>query len=214
MTQVSTNQPQNQTSTSFKRQGSFTPVLDLSKLQIHKKIGQGKFPVYLTSIGTEDGSLQKLVMKEFPFQEGKASPYFEREIMFEGVEHPNVIQILGSEAQKKIQHAGHKKSYSSLMFLEYAPYGDFFDVLSQKKVKFTEKITRTYFKQLVSGLEYLHSNDVAHMDIKPENLLLGENFTLKMADFDLSYVKGVHNLRHMSRGTRFYRAPEVFVKQC
>jgi len=100
------------------------------------------------------------------------------------------------------------------MFLEYAPYGDFFDVLSQKKVKFTEKITRTYFKQLVSGLEYLHSNDVAHMDIKPENLLLGENFTLKMADFDLSYVKGVHNLRHMSRGTRFYRAPEVFVKQC
>lgn len=74
--------------------------------------------------------------------------------------------------------------------MEYAPNKDFFDALMEIKVKFDDTLVRTYFHQLVSGVEYLHSHGIAHLDLKLENLMLGENFELKIIDFDLSYVRG------------------------
>jgi len=47
----------------------------------------------------------------------------------------------------------------------------------------------------------------AHLDLKPENLLLGADFQLKIADFDTSYVYG--DPRILAKGTRFKRAPEL-----
>jgi len=61
---------------------------------------------------------------------------------------------------------------------------------------------------LIDGIEYLHQSGVAHLDLKPENLLLGANFNLKIADFDLSHVKGDEKI--LSRGTKYYRGPEFW----
>mmetsp|Transcript_3929 Transcript_3929/g.3345 ORF Transcript_3929/g.3345 Transcript_3929/m.3345 type:complete len:171 (+) Transcript_3929:538-1050(+) len=52
---------------------------------------------------------------------------------------------------------------------------------------------------------------MAHMDIKLENVLLGENYELKLIDFDLSYSKKVDKIR--GRGTVDYRAPELKEKK-
>jgi serine/threonine protein kinase len=60
---------------------------------------------------------------------------------------------------------------------------------------------------LIDGLEYLHTRGCSHLDLKPENLLLGEDFQLKIIDFDLSHVKGDNSVK--SRGTANLRAPEV-----
>jgi len=46
------------------------------------------------------------------------------------------------------------------------------------------------------------------LDLKPENLLLGADLNLKIADFDLSHVDG--DAKILSRGTRYYRGPEFF----
>jgi serine/threonine protein kinase len=49
--------------------------------------------------------------------------------------------------------------------------------------KFDESLARHYFRQLMIGLEYCHSNGVTHRDLKPDNLLLDANYVLKIADF-------------------------------
>jgi len=96
--------------------------------------------------------------------------------------------------------------------MELAPYGDFADFLLNKRFYRDEKLARTYFQQLVEGIEYLHSKGVAHMDLKLENLLLGADCKLKIADFDLAWVEGDRNVR--GKGTCNYRSPELMERNC
>jgi serine/threonine protein kinase len=60
---------------------------------------------------------------------------------------------------------------------------------------------------LISGLGYLHSLGVAHLDLKLDNLVLDSNFQLRVIDFEGSYILGDESL--LSRGTPCYRAPEL-----
>ncbi len=75
--------------------------------------------------------------------------------------------------------------------------------------KFHEKSIKIIFKEILSGLEYLHSINIIHRDLKPENILINNKGKLVIADFDLA--------RHLDGGslskgvaTIYYRPPEVF----
>jgi len=65
---------------------------------------------------------------------------------------------------------------------------------------------------LLEGVEFLHSNHIAHTDLKPENLLLGDQHLLKIIDFERS--KKGNTGKIPGRGTKNYRAPEVKNKEC
>lgn len=66
-----------------------------------------------------------------------------------------------------------------LLVLEYAPGGELFDILYYTSA-LEEDIARTYFRQMIFGLEACHNAGVAHRDIKPQNLLLDSHFNLKV----------------------------------
>jgi serine/threonine protein kinase len=92
--------------------------------------------------------------------------------------------------------------------LEFASNGEFFDFIAETP-RFSEKVTRYYFQKLIGALEYMHSKGYAHRDVKPENMLLDTNFTLKLADFGFSTKNEISEER---RGTFGYMAPEVLAK--
>lgn len=95
--------------------------------------------------------------------------------------------------------------------LEYAGGGELFDYVAETG-KFSEKVARTYFHQMMNGVHYMHERGYAHRDIKPENLLLSNNFVLKIADFGFScLLKGRDGtgVLHTRLGTEGYMAPEI-----
>jgi len=103
-----------------------------------------------------------------------------------------------------------KKQNIILVILELATGGELFEFLSYTGF-FEESIARTYFHQLMAGVEYCHSKGVVHRDLKPENLLLDDQFTLKLADFGFSnIVCAAHKMMHTECGTPGYMAPEMF----
>ncbi|KAI8359857.1 kinase-like domain-containing protein [Choanephora cucurbitarum] len=67
--------------------------------------------------------------------------------------------------------------------MEYSGGGDLFDVLYDSPDGLEIPEANCFFKQLMRGVEYLHTIGVAHRDLKPENLLLTANGCLKISDF-------------------------------
>ena len=69
------------------------------------------------------------------------------------------------------------------------------------------------FKQILSGLLYLHSNYIFHRDIKPDNILIDNDNNIKITDFGLSalYVEGFPKLstEFTQIGPVDYAAPEI-----
>lgn len=77
--------------------------------------------------------------------------------------------------------------------MEYCLGGELFDfIVANKRVK--EKEARSFFRQVLSAVDYCHHNAVIHRDLKPgmdifdqflflENLLLDENKSIKIIDF-------------------------------
>lgn len=91
--------------------------------------------------------------------------------------------------------------------MDFAQFGNLHDLIYDEKYRGGEKLARTLFHQIVNGLEYLHSKDIAHLDLKPSNIFIDDSYNLKIGDFDCSSMKGEGSSR-TSRGTKDFRAPE------
>lgn len=65
-------------------------------------------------------------------------------------------------------------------------------------------------KQILSGVVYLHKQNIMHRDLKPENILYdNESKLLKIIDFGTAIEFKPNNWQHLLVGTPYYIAPEV-----
>ena len=176
--------------------------------QTIRKLSKAKFSVYLVHCEAVN---QQFAMKIFPYKDGKVNSCFLTETRFAKLDHQNVIKTIGFERSQETMN-NDKLAKISYLITEFAPHGDFQDVVVRRRAMTDDILVRTYFRQLIEGLEYLHKHRIAHLDLKLENLLLGKDFKLKIADFDLAHVKG--DSRISTKGTVYYRAPELMEQKC
>lgn len=97
------------------------------------------------------------------------------------------------------------------LVMEFCTGGNLVEFMKKRKT-LNEKIASTLFKQLISGLKYLHDNHIVHRDLKPQNLLLStpDNLNLKLIDFGLSKLCKSPNIKMKTKtGSPDYAAPEV-----
>ena len=98
--------------------------------------------------------------------------------------------------------------------LEFLNGGSIFDLVNETG-PFSEDLCRSLFSQLIEAIQYIHSKNISHLDIKPENILVSLTSGLKIADFGLSaYSTGPKNDYFLTKsvGTDIYWAPEVYTR--
>lgn len=155
---------------------------------------------HIAHFTSKDNSTHR-ALKAFPTDDAESKEIFAREQrIHSALSHPHIIQYISCTS---FTLSGCE---FSTILMEYAPHGDFF-TFTNNFFMTDIKLIRTYFHHLVDGLNYMHSCGIAHLDLKLENLLMTDDFKLKICDFDLAHE--VKNRCAISRGTENYRAPEL-----
>lgn len=177
------------------------PVLNqYADIQSVKLLRDSNFKIYLVFSPSHN---KKMALKLFPYEGEKLNKFYLRELHSYDLNHPHVVSVL--DAQDDVEW-GLISGYSYVL-LEYYPYGNFFELVSKSMFYLEDVLIRTYFHQLIEGVEYLHSKGLAHMNLKLENLLLDKDFNLRICDFKFSTYENKEKM--IGKGTKNFRAPEV-----
>ncbi|XP_051140657.1 PI-PLC X domain-containing protein At5g67130-like [Andrographis paniculata] len=119
---------------------------------------------------------------------------------------PEIIRCFGDS----FSFEGGEKLYNVL--LEHASGGSMADRLKNSGDRsLPESEVRRYTKALLKGLDYIHKFGFVHCDLKLQNILLGSNGGVKIADFGLAKRAGrcAAGSGGELRGTPLYMSPEV-----
>ena len=187
------------------------------KWSLGDRIGQGSFGVVHKGMNGRSGKLMAVKCLCIPSNYNSFSQALvvdlEREIgLMKSFDHKNIVRYIGTEINEE-----KKMLY---IFQEWVPGGSVASLLNNFG-PFPLGVIRTYLYQMFCGLEYLHSNQILHRDIKGGNILVNDEGIVKLADFGASKrVQVAENGTLMNiddmmedmtfRGTPFFMAPEVF----
>ncbi|KAI8607620.1 A kinase Mark2PAR-1 mutant, partial [Chytriomyces sp. MP71] len=172
----------------------------IGNYEILKTIGEGSFARVKLAIHrlTKQKVALKIIDKErLPDEYSLKNIHREAQIM-RLLDHPHIIQLYEVMETKK----------ELFLVLEYAVGGELLDYIVSRG-RLHEKEARKFFGQIVSALEYCHTLNIVHRDLKAENLLLDENSQIKISDFGLSNVFDRSKTLVTCCGSPVYSAPEL-----
>ena len=92
---------------------------------------------------------------------------------------------------------------------ELAENGELFNYIYKTKCGFSENISAKIFSKIIRSVKVMHDNRVVHCDIKPENIIVGNDFNIRLIDFGFSEILGKDNFIYEYRGSDLYVSPEV-----
>ena len=178
----------------------------VGKYEIGRTLGEGTFGKvkHAVHVSSRVEVAIKVLDKERIQKQSMGSQIKKEISIMKQLSHENVVKL-------KEVLASRTKIF---IVLELVTGGELFDLIVQRG-RLDEAASRIYFRQLVSGVAYCHSQGVAHRDLKPENLLLDSEGTLKISDFGLSALYDGEEgstrsqMLHTTCGTPNYVAPEV-----
>ena len=186
-----------------------------------------------------EGAFGKVIKVEHKFtKEYRAIKIIDKTNLIDGIEDneiENEITILKSLDHPNIIKVYEFYDYNGSIFIvsELVGDGDLYKLIEELKV-LNEQLSLKILYQLLSAVTYLHSENVFHGDIKPENIMIDNfkkckisnkstktdlfGFDIKLIDFGTSKMFNKPKVFHNLVGTAFYVAPEVILggyhKQC
>nr|XP_029118234.1 mitogen-activated protein kinase kinase kinase 18 [Elaeis guineensis] len=174
-----------------------------------KAVGNGSFGIVNLAMNRSTGKL--FVVKSSRSGMGLQSLKNEADIL-ESLNSPYIVRSLGHEAVDK---AGSQQEFN--LFMEYMAGGSLLDIVEKFGGALDESVIRSYTREILKGIAYLHRNDIVHCDIKCKNVLLGSSGNIKLADFGCARRLGgssevdacSKNSSQFSGGTPLWMAPEI-----
>ena len=98
--------------------------------------------------------------------------------------------------------------------MEYIGKTSLYQYLKSKpKKRISEQETKKIFRRIIMGVQYLHCKKIAHRDIKLDNIMVNENYDVKIIDFGFSLFTQPGKKLNLHCGTPSYMAPELVAKK-
>ncbi|CAG8489781.1 8041_t:CDS:10 [Acaulospora morrowiae] len=153
-------------------------------------IGMGSFGSVYLGLNAITGELMAVKQVELPtgqsaHEERKISMLdaLQREIsLLKDLHHENIVQYLGSQHDEKTLN----------IFLEYVPGGSVATMLNTYG-PLEETLIRSFVRQILQGLTYLHDKEIVHRDIKGANILAAMFPVSKLTEFHFQNLHKVDN---------------------
>ncbi|CAL1261944.1 unnamed protein product [Larinioides sclopetarius] len=119
------------------------------------------------------------------------------------VKHPNIVELKDFQWDNTF----------IFLILEYCSGGDLSHFIRSRK-RLPESVAHRFLQQLAKALQVLRTHGIAHMDLKPQNILLSNrtNPVLKLGDFGLAQYLHSDDEATSFRGSPLYMAPEILLK--
>ncbi|KAG5463901.1 hypothetical protein LSCM1_00074 [Leishmania martiniquensis] len=180
----------------------------LKKYEIQTQLGQGAYGIVWRAVERKHNRIVALKKIYDAFQNSTDAQRTFREIMFlHRLHHPNIIKLLHV-------HRAYNDRDIYLVF-EYMET----DLHVVIRANILEDIHKQFIiYQLLKTMKYLHSAEILHRDMKPSNLLVNSDCTMKVADFGLARsilsLEGEQASRPVLTdyiATRWYRPPEILL---
>lgn len=173
-----------------------------AQYEIIKKIGEGGMGVVFLA---KDKQLQRLVaIKEVGNNSLKNDPEtierFQREALaLAKLNHPNITHIYAFIPYKDYYW----------MVMEYVEGKTLEEWLKENK-KLSYSTSSAIMTQVLEGLSHAHKRGIIHRDVKPANIMINEEGTVKIMDFGVAHMRNVKRLTNHGKsiGTLEYMAPE------
>ena len=172
-----------------------------SRYQNPTFIGNGSYGVVVSAFDTQNK--EKVAIKKIKCIDPAMGKYWFRELtLLKYSNHRHTVSLLdvftASESGDKME-----EFYIVMEFMEKTLY----DVLFSNHIQ-----VALFFYQLLIALKELHHGNIIHRDVKPNNIGIRQDYTLKLLDFGMAREKSADNSQ-MTSGvqTLIYRAPEIIL---
>ncbi|KAH7641515.1 hypothetical protein HUG17_4559 [Dermatophagoides farinae] len=183
-------------------------IIERIGYRLEKQIGKGGFGTVYKAIDLK--TKQKVACKVMTVSTNRKDQLLIKKELFilHSVEHKHIIRVYKHFILQS------SKSAHVYIFMQFADKSDLWNLVRKKlETGMKEKQARKMFKQITSAIEYLHRRNIAHRDIKLENILLDKKYNCLVTDFGLSIVVIQKEGRVVNApnycGTIPYMAPEI-----
>lgn len=128
-----------------------------------------------------------------------SAPFLTEARTIAGLNHPNIVRVFDFGMQQD----------TPFLVMDYAPNGNLRQRF-HRGVQLPAPVILPYIKQISSALQYAHDHKLIHRDVKPENLLVGQNGEVLLSDFGIAIIDRNSLSRSLEEttGTVTYMAPE------
>lgn len=187
--------------------------------KLGKTLGKGAYGLVKEGIHITNGKKYalKFMTKDSAWPESEREKVATEIQSLQLVRHKHVMKLFAYDLScqyPKEEKDGGGTVETVLLVLELCPGGELFDILYYTN-KLPQILARTYFRQLIDGLEAVHNEGITHRDLKPQNLLLDGRYNLKLIDFGLANIfegnpaEEINLLKTSAVGTKGYQSPEI-----
>ena len=183
----------------------------LSKYEIGPELGKGAYAKVklATNKLTKEKFAMKIYEKEKLNSNSKKSCVYKEIQILKKLRHKNIvklIEVISTETQILIV----QELIEGISLREY--YNN--EIRNQKGISIhKESVFKKIFYQIFSAMDYLHKHNMAHRDIKLENILIKDNYEIKIIDFGFGMYNPEKKLQKFFCGTPNYMPPEIAEKK-